>query len=81
MSMDTVYLDDFLSDGILKEDEFRNMVQNINWKKYENKRVLIKGCTKSPVPIWAYLIITAELSHHAKIVYFGEPCSLVKIYG
>ena len=54
--------------------------RDLDWTEYENQKVLIKGCTKSPVPIWAYLIIVAELSHYAKIVFFGEPCSLVKIY-
>ena len=78
--METIYLDDFLSDGILKEDEFRKKVSKLDWQQYLNKKVLIKGCTKSPVPIWSYLIITAQLSKYAKIVFFGEPCSLVKIY-
>ena len=80
MNMKTIYLDDFLSDGILKEDEFRQKVSEVKWDQYENEKVLIKGCTKSPVPIWAYLIIATHLSNYAKTVFFGEPCSLVKIY-
>tara|TARA_B110000116_G_C16585535_1_gene468225 strand:+ start:471 stop:716 length:246 start_codon:yes stop_codon:yes gene_type:complete len=78
--METIHLDDFLNDGILKEEEFRRKVQQLDWTQYNNKKVLIKGCTKAPVPIWSYLIVTAELSQHAKLVFFGEPCSLVKIY-
>ena len=78
--METIYLDDFLSDVVIKEDEFRNKVSKVDWEKYSDKKVLIKGCTKSPVPIWSYLIITAELSSYAKTIFFGEPCSLVKIY-
>ena len=78
--METIYIDDFLDNGILKEDDFRNKVSNLEWKQYYNKKVLIKGCTKSPVPIWSYLIVTAELSKYAKTIFFGEPCSLVKIY-
>ena len=78
--METIYLDDFLSDGILQEDDFREKISKLDWMKYENKKVLIKGCTKSPVPIWSYLIIASELSQYAKTVFFGEPCSLVKIY-
>ena len=78
--METIYLDDFLSNGILKEDDFRKKVADLKWDQYQNKKVLIKGCTKAPVPIWSYLIIAAQLSHYAKSVFFGEPCSLVKIY-
>ena len=78
--METIYLDDFLTGGILKEDDFRGKIAEINWKGYSNKKVLIKGCTKSPVPIWSYLIITSELRPYAKTIFFGEPCSMFKIY-
>tara|TARA_Y100001970_G_C14206139_1_gene844120 strand:- start:94 stop:339 length:246 start_codon:yes stop_codon:yes gene_type:complete len=78
--METIYLDDYLTSGILKEDEFRKKVSRMDWQQYSNKKVLIKGCTKSPVPIWSYLIITAHLSKYAKTIFFGEPCSLVKVY-
>ena len=78
--MEIIHLDDFLIDGVLKENEFRKKITKLNWQQYSNKKVLIKGCTKSPVPIWSYLIITAELSKYAKTIFFGEPCSLVKIY-
>ena len=78
--METVYLDNFLSEGILKENAFRKMVSELDWTQYKGKRVLIKGCTSVPVPTWAYLIITAQLSQHADHILYGEPCSSVKIY-
>ena len=78
--MDTIYLDDFLCDQIIKEKEFREKVESENWEKYSNKKVLIKGCAKSPVPTWAYLIIATELTKHAKNIYFGESCSAIKIF-
>tara|TARA_Y100000590_G_C15344608_1_gene872755 strand:- start:469 stop:705 length:237 start_codon:yes stop_codon:yes gene_type:complete len=78
--MDTIYLDDFLSEQIIKEKEFREKIKSKNWEKYSNKKVLIKGCAKSPVPTWAYLIIATELTKHAKSIYFGESCSAIKIF-
>ena len=78
--MDTIYLDDFLCDQIIKEKEFRQKVVSKNWEKYSNKKVLIKGCAKSPIPTWAYLIIATELTKHAKSIYFGESCSAIKIF-
>ena len=78
--MDTIYLDDFLCDQIIKEKEFRQKVISKNWEKFSNKKVLIKGCAKSPVPTWAYLIIATELTKHAKSIYFGESCSAIKIF-
>ena len=68
--MEKIELDDFLVNGVLKEKDFRTKVEDINWDKYLDQKVLIKGCTSAPVPIWSYLIITAKLTDVAKIVYY-----------
>ena len=78
--MEKIELDDFLTDGILKEKDFRLKIDKINWSTYKYKKVLIKGCTTAPVPTWSYLIITAKLSQNAKQILFGEPCSSVNIF-
>jgi|TARA_B110000467_G_scaffold51372_1_gene47032 hypothetical protein len=78
--METIYLDNFITEGILKEKIFRQLVGKIEWSNYKDKRVLIKGCTSVPVPTWAYLIITAQLSQYAKHILYGEPCATVKIF-
>ena len=80
MKMETIFLDDFLSDGLIKEKEFREKILLVNWSEYKNKRVMIKGCTSVPVPTWSYLIITAHLAGHADEILYGEPCSAVKIF-
>jgi len=78
--METIYLDDFLDDGIIREKSFRKKISDINWQSYDSKRVMIKGCTSVPVPTWAYLILTAELAQVADDIIYGEPCSTVKIF-
>tara|TARA_B100000959_G_C14438325_1_gene401589 strand:- start:44 stop:295 length:252 start_codon:yes stop_codon:yes gene_type:complete len=78
--METIQLDDFLHDGIIKESIFRKKIENFNWKKYTGEKVLIKGCSQSPVPTWAYMIIAGKLMQFANSIYFGESCSAVKIY-
>ena len=78
--METIFLDDFLTDGLIKEVDFRLKIKKIDWSKYENKKVMIKGCTSVPVPTWAYLIITAQLVKYSDQVLYGEPCSAIKIY-
>jgi len=78
--METIYLDDFLDDGIIREKSFRKKISDINWQNYNSKRVMIKGCTSVPVPTWAYLILTAELAQVADDIIYGEPCSSVKIF-
>ncbi len=76
----TIYLDDFLENGIISEKHFRNKVEEINWKEYEGLKFLIKGCSTAPVPTWAYLILTANLSQNSSEILYGEPCSGIKIF-
>jgi len=78
--METIFLDDFLSEGLIREKDFRSKIKAIDWSKYENKKVMIKGCTSVPVPTWAYLIITAHLVEYSSQILYGEPCSAVNIY-
>ena len=59
---------------------FREKVAEMDWSQYQDKRVLIKGCSEVPIPTWAYLILTAELAQFVKRIYFGELRSAVKIF-
>tara|TARA_B100001996_G_C18534315_1_gene544315 strand:+ start:138 stop:401 length:264 start_codon:yes stop_codon:yes gene_type:complete len=76
----TIYLDDFLSEGILKENDFRDKIDSIDWSLYKNQKVIIKGCTSVPVPTWSYLIIATQLALYANQILYGEPCSAVSIF-
>ena len=78
--MKTIYLEDFLQDGMLKEKFFRQKIDELNWDDFQGKRVLIKGCSEAPIPTWAYLIITAHLSQKAKRISFGELRQAIKIF-
>ena len=77
--METINLEDFLDNGIIMEKSFRNNIEKYNWDKFQNKKVLIKGCSSVPIPTWAYLIITAHLIKNGSKIYYGEKCSAVKI--
>ncbi|MFL3014255.1 MAG: DUF2480 family protein [Candidatus Neomarinimicrobiota bacterium] len=78
--METVLLDDFLDEGIIREKSFRQQVDELELDQYKNKKVIIKGCASVTVPTWAYLILTAQLAQVAKKIYYGEPRYAVKIY-
>ena len=78
--METIFLNDFLDDGILKEKVFREKVATIDWSQYADKRVLIKGCSEVPIPTWAFLILTAQLAQYVERIYFGDLRSAVKIF-
>jgi len=78
--LETIRLDDFLSDGLIKEKPFREMVDKFDWSKYNDQRVIIKGCASVPVPTWAYLIVATKLVPYASHILYGEPCAAVKIF-
>ena len=78
--METIHLNDFLDEGLLRESSLREKVDQIDWSKYSNKRVMIKGCADIPIPTWAYLILTAQLAQYVERIYFGELRSAIKIY-
>jgi len=78
--METILLDDFLDDGIIREKSFRKMVDDMDFKNYSNKKVIIKGCASVAVPTWAYLIIVARVAQVADKLYYGEPRHAVKLF-
>jgi hypothetical protein len=78
--METILLDDFIDEGIIREKSFREKINNMDFNKFANQKVIIKGCAGVTVPIWAYLIIVAHVAQVADKIYFGEPRYAVKIF-
>jgi len=78
--METIRLDDFLDDGIIREKSFRKRVDELDFDRFQDQKVIIKGCAGVTVPTWAYLILTAQLAQVADKIYYGEPRYAVKIF-
>ena len=57
---------------ILKEKDFRASLAAIDWTLYENKMVGIFCSTDAIIPMWANMLIVANLSPYAKSVYYGD---------
>ena len=66
--------------NVLEDKLFTTAIQKIDAEEYRGKRVVIKGCSKFPVPISAYVEITTLLKPVAQSLMFGEPCSTVPLY-
>ena len=64
----------------LEEEIFHDALQKINRDAYLNQRVVIKGCGDKPVPISAFVEITALLRPVVKSIMYGEPCSTVPVF-
>lgn len=59
---------------------FNQALVKVDWKKYDNAKVVIKGCSKVEVPVSAYVEVTNKLRPIAASIMFGEPCSTVPIF-
>lgn len=64
----------------LEDKLFYDALATINPTDYIGARVVIKGCSKFPVPTSAYVEITRLLQPHVQTLLFGEPCSTVPLY-
>ena len=59
---------------------FEESLKRIRFEDYQDKRVVIKGCSKLPVPVNAYVYLTSGLKPYVKSMMYGEPCSTVPLY-
>ena len=59
---------------------FRQKLDEVDWKEYEDRFVLLKGCSKMDVPAEVYMYATKKLLPHVKKLMYGEACSNVPVY-
>lgn len=64
----------------LDEKLYFDAIASIDPETYRDARVVIKGCSKVPVPTAAYVEITRLLRPVVQSLLFGEPCSTVPLY-
>ncbi len=64
----------------LEDKLFYDAIAKVNPEDYRDARVVVKGCSKVPVPTAAYVEITRKLQPVAQSLMFGEPCSTVPLY-
>ena len=64
----------------LERTVFTRFVQQLDIEPYRSARVVVKGCSKLPVPLNAYVELSAKLLPVVKSLMFGEPCSTVPLY-
>ena len=64
----------------LEQALFQQALAKINLEQFEDQRVVIKGCSKVEVPVFAYVEIIRLLQPITKSLMYGEPCSTVPIY-
>ncbi len=69
--------------GTIEELEsalFQEALSQIDFSTFQDKKIVVKGCSNVPVPTQAYVEVTARLRPFAASIMYGEPCSTVPIY-
>jgi len=59
---------------------YEELLPKIDYSVYKNKPVIIKGCSKKPVPMRAYVLAAQYLQPYARSIMYGEACSAVPLY-
>lgn len=64
----------------LEEVLYEEAITKIDPEDYRDAKVVIKGCSKVEVPVYAYVSLAGKISQVATSVMYGEPCSTVPLY-
>ncbi len=59
---------------------YQEILPTLDYAVYLDKPVIIKGCSKKPVPESAYIMAVQQLQPFAKSIMYGEACSAVPLY-
>jgi hypothetical protein len=59
---------------------YSDALESVDWEKFRNAKVVIKGCSDVSVPASAYLTAATRLRPIAVSILYGEPCSTVPLY-
>jgi len=81
-----VYLEPFVEKAIIGDLEgletsvYQDIINQLDTSQYNDKPVIIKGCSHKPVPANAYVMLINKLKPLAKSIMYGEACSSVPLF-
>ena len=59
---------------------YQEILATLDYSVYQDKAIILKGCSKKPVPESAYIIAIQKLQPVAKSIMYGEACSAVPLF-
>ena len=59
---------------------YQDILNKLDYTEKKKKPVILKGCSKKPVPNQVYTLAIQKLIKVAKSVMFGEACSAVPLF-
>jgi hypothetical protein len=82
----TVYLQPFALKVVsgnrndLLISHYQEKLNEIDFSVFNEKAIILKGCSNKPVPQEAYVLSIQKLMPFAKSIMFGEACSAVPLF-
>ncbi|MDW5289957.1 DUF2480 family protein [Formosa sp. PL04] len=64
----------------LETSIYQDIINDLDVSEFKDAPVIIKGCSKKPVPESAYVMISNKIRPIARSIMFGEACSSVPLY-
>ena len=64
----------------LEASIYQDVLNNLDISEFTDKPIIIKGCSKKPVPQNAYIMLASKLKPIAKSIMYGEACSSVPLF-
>ena len=64
----------------LENQIFSEIILKLDFSKYNDQRVIIKGCSNKPIPENTFIQVTQLLQPIAKSIMYGEACSSVPLF-
>ena len=64
----------------LESHLYQEVISKLDVSDLKDKPVIIKGCSRKPVPMNAYLFLVNKLQPIVKSLMYGEACSSVPLY-
>ncbi len=59
---------------------FEKKINALSLVDFQDKKVIVKGCSRHPVPLSAFVSFAARVSPVVQSLMFGEPCSSIPLY-
>lgn len=59
---------------------YQEALASLDLEQFRDERVIVKGCSKYPVPTSAFVEFVAKLRPIAKSLMYGEACSTVPLF-
>lgn len=64
----------------LETSIYQTIINSLDLNAYQDKPVIIKGCSHKPVPDNAYIMLSEKLKPVANSIMYGEACSSVPLF-